>query len=76
MRRGRAQKVGFTAGMADPGELRFGTVHEALEHGMSPLEAQQTALDHLSEDPQYYTHLTAMEEHFKQEKRSRAGDVV
>ena len=33
-----------------------------LEHGSDVATAMEIAMDHLSEDPQYYTHLQAVEE--------------
>jgi hypothetical protein len=57
---GLAQKRGFTKADADPGQLRKGIKHE-LEHTDSRKVAERIALDHLAEDPAYYTHLDKME---------------
>lgn len=42
----------------DPDELLIGTEHE-LEHTDDPEEAERIALDHLAEDPHYYSRLAA-----------------
>lgn len=57
---GRAKKQGFTRADADPEQLRLGIEHE-LEHTDSRKVAERIALDHLSETPDYYTQLDAME---------------
>jgi hypothetical protein len=40
----------------DRNELKMGIKHE-MEHTKNPKIAAEIALDHLSEDPHYYTHL-------------------
>lgn len=64
---GYAAKVGFTKDMADPEQLRIGTKHE-LEHTSDRHVAEITALDHLAEDRNYYTHLSQMEARVKAEE--------
>jgi predicted nucleotidyltransferase len=44
----------------NPKELRKGIQHE-MEHTEDPDVAEEIALDHLAEDPLYYTHLDRME---------------
>jgi hypothetical protein len=61
VKEGRAAKEGFTETSADPKELAMGIEHE-LEHTEDRLAANRTALDHLAEDPKYYTKLKEMEE--------------
>jgi hypothetical protein len=51
-----ARQRGFTARDADPSELRMGIRHE-FEHTQRPEIATLIALDHLAEDPHYYTKL-------------------
>lgn len=43
-----------------PSELAEGT-HVEMEHTDDPSIAREIALDHLAEDPAYYTHLRAIE---------------
>lgn len=45
-------------------QIRRGTIHE-LEHTTDRKIARQIALDHLKEDPKYYTHLAKMEKQYK-----------
>ena len=45
-----------------PSELAEGTRVE-MEHTVDPAIAREIALDHLAEDPAYYTHLRAIERH-------------
>jgi hypothetical protein len=51
---------GMTADDVNPYEFRKGWKHE-LEHTDDIDKAKQIAIDHLAEDPNYYTHLDAME---------------
>jgi hypothetical protein len=53
---GLAAHKGFTAEDAIPFELRMGEKHE-LEHAANRTLARQIALDHLAEDPRYYSSL-------------------
>ena len=46
----------------NPAELAEGTRVE-MEHTTDPAIAREIALDHLAEDPAYYTHLRAIETH-------------
>jgi len=39
----------------DKKELQMGIEKESTEHGMSYEEARKTAIDHLKENPKYYT---------------------
>jgi len=57
---GTAERQGFTASDADPWELRMGSKHE-LEHTGDRAIAKQIALDHLAEDPRYYSMLKSCE---------------
>ena len=59
---GQASREHFSRADADPVELAKGIAHEMKEHGMSEGVAQRTALDHLSENPRYYTWLAHEEE--------------
>lgn len=42
----------------DPGELAMGIKHE-MEHTDDPRKALEIAIDHLSENPRYYSDLDA-----------------
>lgn len=53
----------------DPDELSKGIKHE-LEHTSSEEVAKEIAMDHLVEDPEYYTHLEKMEKDVKDEKET------
>ncbi len=44
----------------DPQELKMGIEHE-MEHTDDPDLAEQIAIDHLAETPDYYTRLSAIE---------------
>jgi uncharacterized protein DUF5661 len=44
----------------DPFELARGMLHER-EHTSDPVVAREIAMDHLAEDPSYYSRLEAME---------------
>lgn len=63
-RRGDILRGGLADSMGprqfDPEELRRGAEHE-LEHTDDPDVAREIAMDHLSEDPNYYANLDAME---------------
>lgn len=48
----------------DQRELKRGIKHE-MEHTDDPEVAKEIALDHLAEDPRYYTHLEQMERKHK-----------
>ena len=50
----------------DPEQLRMGIDIE-MEHTDDQAVAAEIALDHLQEDPQYYTHLTEMEKEHEQD---------
>ena len=50
-----------------PKELQKGIRHE-MEHTNDPDVAEEIALDHLAEDPLYYTHLDKMEREVKKKK--------
>jgi len=66
-------KQGKTKLHPDPHELAMGIKIEQ-EHSSDPAVAKQIALDHLTEDPKYYTHLTAMEH--KYEKSLLEGNGI
>ena len=51
----------------NPRELQKGIQHE-MEHTNDPDVAEEIALDHLAEDPLYYTHLDKMEREVKKKK--------
>jgi len=55
----------------NPKELRKGIQHE-MEHTEDPDVAEEIALDHLAEDPLYYTHLDRMEREVKKKKIRKA----
>ena len=55
---GMAAQMGITALDVDPDELRAG-IEEEMEHTEDPRVAKQIALDHLAEDPAYYSKLEA-----------------
>jgi hypothetical protein len=52
------EESGLSPEDVDPDELLIGTSHE-LEHTDDPDEAERIALDHLAEDPHYYSRLAA-----------------
>ena len=56
----------------DEHQLRMGIKIE-MEHTDDKWEAMEIAMDHLVEDPQYYTHLIAMEKEY-QGKDALKGD--
>ena len=56
IRGGRAKKEKFTEHDADPKELAAG-IKEEMEHSDDRALAKKTALDHLAEDPKYYSKL-------------------
>lgn len=51
----------------NPRELQKGIQHE-MEHTNDPDVAEEIVLDHLAEDPLYYTHLDKMEREVKKKK--------
>ena len=53
-----SERLGVSVSDVDADELLIGTAHE-LEHTDDPEEAERIALDHLAEDPQYYSRLAA-----------------
>lgn len=57
-----SQREGLTGADVDPKELATGTKMEHHEHGLSKSKAKQTALDHLAENPKYYTALKEVEQ--------------
>jgi hypothetical protein len=56
---GVARRSGFREEDADPEELTLG-IKEEMEHTGDLSVAKEIALDHLSEDPRYYTKLKAI----------------
>jgi hypothetical protein len=54
-RGGLAHRLGKTPSDFAPRALARGTRAEMREHGLSRRVAQQIAMDHLSEDPRYYS---------------------
>jgi hypothetical protein len=65
---GLATTEGKKPGDFDPKQLKAGTEVEK-EHGNDPIWARQIAMDHLTEIPDYYTRLDAVEEAAKEEKK-------
>lgn len=70
----RTVYLGHTGRSSNPAkisvsQIRRGTQHE-LEHTTDRRIARQIALDHLREDPKYYTHLTKMEKQYKKNPMS------
>jgi hypothetical protein len=63
---GRAESEGVTPSDVDSDQLRIGTEHE-MEHTSDPKTARQIALDHLTEDPDYYKKLA---------KSASLGDAI
>lgn len=57
---GAAERLGVTERDVSPHELHLGQKHE-MEHTDDPVLARQIALDHLAEDPRYYSHIETME---------------
>ena len=55
-------------------ELERGIEHE-YEHTTERSVAEAIALDHLFENPKYYTMLDKMDEWFKQQKRTKLNEV-
>lgn len=46
-----------------------------MEHTSDPDIAKEIALDHLTEDPEYYTHLAEMEEKYSKMRHNPAADL-
>lgn len=65
---GKADKL--KPSMFNKKQLKLGIKHE-LEHTRSRRLAKEIAMDHLAEDPKYYTHLEKMEKRYKKRKRKR-----
>lgn len=59
---GRGDKL--TPRDVDPQQFARGVVHE-MEHTKDPRIAGEIALDHLSEDSRYYSHLETMERGYR-----------
>jgi len=57
---GRAEEKGLTADDVDPKELAMG-IEVEKEHSDNEELAEEIALDHLAEIPDYYTRLKKME---------------
>jgi len=55
----------------DQNELRRGVKHE-LEHTSSRAIALEIAMDHLAEDPAYYSHLEAMEKRVRSHRTNKS----
>jgi len=72
---GNAAKANFTEDQADPEQLKMGIEHE-MEHTDDQETAKKTALDHLVEDPQYYTHLDEMEAQHKGGEETPEGEAL
>ena len=53
----------------DPHEIEMGTAHE-MEHTDDPAKAREIAIDHLTEDPRYYSDLKAAGRLFSAENES------
>jgi hypothetical protein len=51
----QSEKAGIGPEDVDQGELSIGTAEESKEHGLDEKTAQGIALDHLTEDPHYYS---------------------
>ena len=58
-----------------PKELQKGIQHE-MEHTNDPDVAEEIALDHLAEDPLYYTHLDKMEREVKKKKIRKITIII
>lgn len=54
---GKSYEKKFTRKDADPKQLEIGILVEIGEHSNNKIIAEKIALDHLSEDKIYYTHL-------------------
>jgi len=55
----------------DREQLRLGTRHE-MEHTRDRTKAREIAMDHLAEDPSYYTHLSEMESRVEEQRLRNA----
>jgi hypothetical protein len=64
---GLAEKEGMTEKDVDSDELAMG-IETEMEHTDDPEKSKQTALDHLSEFPGYYSELKKMEDRLKKQK--------
>ena len=64
---GLAEKEGTTDKDVDAEELKMG-IETEMEHTDNPEKSKQTALDHLTEFPGYYSELKKMEERLKKQK--------
>lgn len=67
-------KEGKTKIKVDPAELRLG-IRIEMEHTEDREVARQIALDHLVEDPKYYTHLSEMERKYEKAKKYNVGEI-
>jgi hypothetical protein len=72
---GLAERKGFTEADADPWELRRGEKHE-LEHTSERSLARQIALDHLAEDPRYYSRLKSCETMTSKAERAKRSVAI
>lgn len=61
MRAGLAHEMGLSEKDVDPKELKAGIEMEMGEHGGTVEIAKKIALDHLAENPRYYSRLAWME---------------
>ncbi len=64
IRGGKSNESGFDISTIDPAQLEMGMQVES-EHTPCPILQKKIAIDHLTEDPQYYTHLKEMEDKYK-----------
>ena len=64
---GRADSPEYKSVKINQSELAKGITHE-MEHTKNVLVAKKIALDHLVEDPLYYTHLEEMERKYSKEE--------
>lgn len=59
----------------NPFELNLGIQHES-EHTSDPYKALEIAMDHLAEDPKYYTNLSSFEKITKSRKFKNESLIV
>jgi len=77
LRGGAAERLGVTERDVSPTELHLGQRHE-MEHTDDPSVARQIALDHLAEDPRYYSELIRLKSTTKGPRRRimNAADIL
>ena len=72
---GLADETGTTEKDVDPKELKMG-IEVEMEHTKDKSVAKQIALDHLAEDPKYYTKLKEIDPHHESVNEGLKEDLI